>query len=74
MNNSFGLKASVTHFNPTLPWWHLPRVLTLYELYVSVIFSASLAFQVPFDLRLVALLYITADDILTSLLAVSPWR
>ena len=50
----------------------LPRVLTLYELYVSVIFSASLAFQVPFDVRLVALLYITADDILTSLLAVSP--
>ena len=24
MNNSFGLKASVTHFNPALPWWPPP--------------------------------------------------
>lgn len=24
MNNSFGLKASVAHFNPTLPWWPPP--------------------------------------------------
>lgn len=24
MKNGFGLKASVTHFNPTLPWWLPP--------------------------------------------------